>query len=57
MPDRCEGIEFDAITPDENGVTFFFKGVSLNDDDCYSLITSFKSDFLNASLLNVFSVL
>ncbi|XP_047432432.1 hemopexin [Mugil cephalus] len=24
--DRCAGIEFDAITPDENGATFFFKG-------------------------------
>ncbi|XP_058478062.1 hemopexin [Solea solea] len=26
VPDRCEGIEFDAITPDEKGTTFFFKG-------------------------------
>lgn len=25
-PDRCDGIEFDAIVPDENGHTFFFKG-------------------------------
>lgn len=26
-PDRCKGIEFDAITPDEEGNTFFFKGL------------------------------
>uniref|UniRef100_A0A3P8W2A9 Hemopexin n=1 Tax=Cynoglossus semilaevis TaxID=244447 RepID=A0A3P8W2A9_CYNSE len=25
-PDRCEGVEFDAITLDENGTTHFFKG-------------------------------
>lgn len=29
LPDRCEGIEFDAITPDEKGITFFFKGAHL----------------------------
>ena len=29
VPDRCEGLEFDAITPDEHGNTFFFKGESL----------------------------
>ncbi|KAF5905455.1 hemopexin, partial [Clarias magur] len=26
MYDRCEGIEFDAIAPDENGTMLFFKG-------------------------------
>lgn len=29
LPDRCEGVEFDAITPDEKGNTFFFKGSHL----------------------------
>ncbi|XP_044044147.1 hemopexin [Siniperca chuatsi] len=29
LPDRCEGIEFDAITPDEEGKMFFFKGAHL----------------------------
>ncbi|XP_041637858.1 hemopexin [Cheilinus undulatus] len=29
LPDRCEGLEFDAITPDEKGTTFFFKGSHL----------------------------
>lgn len=27
-PDRCAGIEFDAIAPNENGDTFFFKGMA-----------------------------
>lgn len=26
LPDRCAGIEFDAITPDEKGNTLFFQG-------------------------------
>ncbi|KAK5847683.1 hypothetical protein PBY51_016791 [Eleginops maclovinus] len=29
LPDRCDGSEFDAITPDEKGNTFFFKGSHL----------------------------
>ncbi|XP_070850142.1 hemopexin [Chaetodon trifascialis] len=29
LPDRCEGLEFDAITPDEKGDTYFFKGPHL----------------------------
>nr|QBF53714.1 hemopexin [Champsocephalus gunnari] len=29
LPDRCDGIGFDAITPDENGTTFFFRGSHL----------------------------
>nr|XP_046238839.1 hemopexin [Scatophagus argus] len=29
LPNRCEGIEFDAIAPDEKGNTFFFKGAHL----------------------------
>ncbi|XP_061693250.1 hemopexin [Syngnathoides biaculeatus] len=29
LPDRCDGIEFDAITPDETGTTIFFKGAHL----------------------------
>lgn len=29
IPDRCLGIEFDAIVPDEKGTTLFFKGSHL----------------------------
>ncbi|XP_040888046.1 hemopexin [Toxotes jaculatrix] len=29
VPDRCKGIEFDAITLDEKGTTLFFKGAHL----------------------------
>ncbi|KAM6957928.1 hemopexin [Tautogolabrus adspersus] len=29
LPDRCDGLEFDAMTPDEKGMTFFFKGSHL----------------------------
>ncbi|XP_068165201.1 hemopexin-like [Antennarius striatus] len=29
LPNRCDGIEFDAITPDEKGIVFFFKGAHL----------------------------
>ncbi|XP_010788340.1 hemopexin [Notothenia coriiceps] len=29
LPDRCDGIGFDAITPDEKGTTFFFRGSHL----------------------------
>ncbi|XP_061571609.1 hemopexin-like [Cololabis saira] len=29
VPDRCAGIEFDAIAPDEKGDTYFFKGSHL----------------------------
>ncbi|XP_051915209.1 hemopexin [Hippocampus zosterae] len=29
LPDRCDGLEFDAITPDEKGNTIFFKGAHL----------------------------
>ncbi|XP_034533930.1 hemopexin isoform X2 [Notolabrus celidotus] len=29
LPNRCEGLEFDAVTPDEKGITFFFKGAHL----------------------------
>ncbi|XP_028321159.1 hemopexin [Gouania willdenowi] len=29
LPERCEGLEFDAITPDEKGNAFFFKGQHL----------------------------
>ncbi|KAJ8282257.1 hypothetical protein COCON_G00047760 [Conger conger] len=25
-PDRCDGLEFDAIAPDVDGITYFFKG-------------------------------
>ncbi|XP_015219463.2 hemopexin [Lepisosteus oculatus] len=42
-PDRCAGIEFDAITPDEKGNTFFFKG-----DHLWKGFTG-KAQFLNES--------
>ncbi|XP_037097866.1 hemopexin [Syngnathus acus] len=29
LPNRCDGIEFDAITPDEKGKVIFFKGAHL----------------------------
>ncbi|XP_077569599.1 hemopexin [Stigmatopora nigra] len=29
LPDRCDGLEFDAITPDEKGNIIFFKGKHL----------------------------
>ncbi|XP_034007095.1 hemopexin [Trematomus bernacchii] len=29
LPDRCDGLGFDAITPDEQGTTFFFRGSHL----------------------------
>lgn len=29
FPDRCSGLEFDAIVPDEKGTTIFFKGSHL----------------------------
>lgn len=35
VPDRCEGVEFDAIILDEAGVTLFFKGESVYCTLCF----------------------